>query len=129
MNVKNSWLGVGRIANDLEIKVTESGKKVLNFSIAVDDGTKEKPHATFIPVEAWENVADVIGRYFKKGDQIIAGGRLSVRSTTDENGKKRNYVRVILESFEWGAKKREPEEKKAVSTVYTNDIVDEAPWE
>ena len=106
MNVKNTWIGTGRIANDLEIKVTESGKKVLNFNVAIDDGTKEKPHATFVPVEAWENLAETIEKYFKKGDQIIAGGRVAVRKVIDR-GENRYSVRIILESFEWGAKKRE----------------------
>jgi len=127
MNVKNNWIGVGRITNDLELRVTESGKKVLNFSIAIDDGSKEKPHTSFIPVEAWERTADVIHDYFKKGDQIIVGGRLVVRQTTDRN-EKRNKLSVVLESFEWGAKKKEENKKEtnAVDTMYMDDM--DVPW-
>lgn len=124
MTIKNSWIGVGRIANDLEVRITESGKKVLNFNVAIDDGTKERPHTTFVPVEAWEKLADVIHDYFKKGDQIIVGGRLTVRQTNDR-GEKRNKISVVLESFEWGAKKKE-ENKNAVDTMYLDDI--DAPW-
>jgi len=126
MTIKNSWIGVGRIAHDLEIRITESGKKVLNFNIAVDDGTKEKPHTSFIPIEAWERTAEVIHDYFKKGDQIIVGGRLAVR-TTDDRGEKRNRISVVLESFEWGAKKREEKkETNAVDTMYVDDM--DVPW-
>jgi len=116
MNIKNSWIGVGRIAQDLEIRVTETGKKVLNFNVAIDDGTKEKPHTSFIPVEAWERTAEVINDYFKKGDQIILGGRLVVRQTIDR-GEKRNKLSVVLESFEWGAKKKETNEEKKEKEV------------
>ena len=49
MNVKNIWIGNGRICNDLELKMTETGKRVVNFSIAINDGTKERPHTTFSP--------------------------------------------------------------------------------
>ena len=126
MTIKNSWIGVGRIAHDLEIRMTESGKKVLNFNLAVDDGTKERPHTTFVPIEAWERTADVIHDYFKKGDQIIVGGRLTVRQTIDR-GEKRNRMSVVLESFEWGAKKKEEnKETNAVDTMYTDDM--DVPW-
>ena len=106
MNVKNIWIGNGRICNDLELKMTETGKRVVNFSIAINDGTKERPHTTVIPVEAWENTADVITRYFHKGDQIIVSGRLIVRSY-DDRGEKRNKISVSVESFDWGEKKKE----------------------
>lgn len=125
MTIKNSWIGVGRISQDLELRVTESGKKVLNFNVAVDDGTKEKPHTTFVPIEAWERTAEVISEHFKKGDQIIVGGRLAVRQTVDR-GEKRNKMSVVLESFEWGQKKKETNNVNAVENVYLDDI--DAPW-
>lgn len=128
MNIKNSWTGVGRITNDPEVRVTESGKKVCNFSIAINDGTKENPHTTFIPIDAWEGFADTIAKYFHKGDQIIVGGRLSVRKYEDR-GEKRNRISVVLESFEWGEKKKE-ETASAKQNFYPSDVNSfEYPWE
>lgn len=129
MNVKNLWVGNGRICNDLELKMTETGKRVVNFSIAINDGTKERPHTTFIPVEAWENIADVISRYFRKGDQIILSGRLIVRSY-DDRGEKRNKISVSIESFDWGEKKKEEvieytreRKEETESRPYKQDII------
>ena len=113
MSVKNSWIGVGRITNDLELKMTETGKRVVNFSIAINDGTKERPHTTFVPLEAWENTADTISRYFKKGDQIIVGGRVVVRKYEDR-GEPRNKISIAIDSFEWGEKKREERKEEVV---------------
>ena len=122
MNLKNCWIGIGRIANDLEIKVTSSGKKVLNISLAIDDGTKDYPHTTFLQLEAWEKMAEIIERYFNKGDEIITSGRLVVRKTEDR-GEKRNRTSIVLESFEWGRKKKEKTEepKQETETYYAND--------
>jgi len=127
MRINNTWIGVGRISNDLELKMTETGKRVLNFSVAINDGTKENPHTTFVPVEAWENIADTISKYFKKGDQIIVNGRLVVRKYNDR-GENRNKISVALEGFEFGEKKKEEKEERKEynsapkTNMYTNDI-------
>lgn len=132
MNVRNNFLGTGRIANDMEIRSTESGRHVVNFNLAIGDGTKEKPHTTFIPCEAWEGTADTIAKYFKKGDQIIIGGRLITRKVVDR-GENRYRVAVSVESFEFGQKKKE-ETKEAVTSYRRNDIDtdpyidDDQPW-
>lgn len=120
MNVKNNFLGTGRIAHDLEVKITESGRRVLNFNIAIDDGTKEKPHVTYLPCEAWEGTADTIAKYFGKGDQIIIGGRLATRKVIDR-GENRYRVNIAVESFEFGAKKKK-EENKAVNSFTRDDV-------
>lgn len=125
MGVKNNWTGVGRVVNDLELRVTESGKKVLNFNIAINDGTKEKPHTTFIPLEAWEGTGETISKYFNKGDQIIVGGRIVVRKY-DDRGENRNKISIVVESFEWGEKKREQPTKSVSNLEFTED---DFPWE
>lgn len=124
MNVNNTWIGTGRITKDLELKVTQSGKKVLNFNIAIDDGTKENPHTTFIPIEAWERIAETIAKHFGKGDQIIVGCRL-VNKKVEDRGETRYKLSPVVESFEWGAKK----EKKETSPVnnYTADDINDFP--
>ena len=129
--IKNNWFGVGRITNDLELKVTQSGKKVLNFDIAIDDGTRERPHTTFLPMEAWERTAEIISSYFHKGDQIILSGHLGVKKYVDR-GENRYRLSVVIESFEWGAKKREEnKEDFAPRQTYTpNDVSGfDYPWE
>lgn len=129
MKISNLWVGVGRIANELELKMTETGKRVLNFSLAINDGTKENPHTTYIPIEAWENMAENIAKYFHKGDQIILNGRLVVRKYNDR-GENRNKISIAIESFEFGEKKREEKKNEYTSpktTIYQGDTSNE-PW-
>lgn len=135
MRINNLWVGVGRISNDLEVKMTETGKHVLNFSLAINDGSKDNPHTTFIPIEAWENMADNIAKYFRKGDQIMLNGRLIVRKYNDR-GENRNKISIAIESFEFGEKKREEKKNEYTSpktTIYREDVSGDGtfsePWQ
>lgn len=110
MRINNMWVGCGRIANDLEIRINQKNKKMLPFAIAINEGTKENPYTTFVDIIAWEKYAETIKKYFQKGDQIIVGGRLQTYTVKDR-GENRKRVSVILESFDFGQKKREKEEK------------------
>lgn len=128
MNVKNSFIGTGRITKDLEVKVTQTGKHVLNFDIAIDDGTKDNPHTTYIPCEIWEGGADIIAKYFQKGDQIIVGGKLVNRKIIDR-GENRYRTNVVVDSWEWGAKKKREEPTEAKKEYTFDDVKDlDEPW-
>ena len=72
----------GRIVADPELRHTQSGTSVASFRIAVDrdykkqDGSRE---ADFINIVAWRGTADLVSRYFSKGQMIIVVGRLQIR--------------------------------------------------
>lgn len=124
MNVNNIWTGAGRIANDLTLRINNNGIEVLVFTIAINDGTKEKPHTNFIDCTAYRNYAKTIEKYFKKGDQIILAGKLQTYTVVDR-GENRKRTSVIVESFDFGQKKKEnnekKEEKKEIIEGYTSD--------
>lgn len=125
--LKNQWTGIGRITKDLDLRVTESGKKVLNFDIAIDDGRKDAPHTTYLPIEVWEKTAETIAKHFHKGDQIIISGHLGMKKYVDR-GENRYKVAIILDSFEWGARKKE-EDFSPVQNYTADDVSDfDVPW-
>lgn len=111
MNLKNCWIGKGRLTSDPEIRINEKGKKVLFFTIAIDEGTKEKPYTNFQDIVAYEGFAETINKYFAKGDEIQIMGRINNYTTTDR-GEKRKRTNVVLESFEFGRKKKNDESKE-----------------
>lgn len=64
----------GRATRDPKISFTRTeNKKVANLRIAV---RMSKNYTDFIDVSAWEDVADTIQNYVKKGDLISVEGRL-----------------------------------------------------
>lgn len=105
----NKVLLVGRIVRDHELKTTQSGKSVVNFSLAVDrrfknkDGEKE---ADFINCRAWGKTAELLAQYTGKGSQIGAEGRIQVRSYDAVDGNKRWITEVVVDVIEFlGGKK------------------------
>lgn len=96
----NSCVILGRITAPLEIRQTQSGTPVLQFTVAVDrDYTKqgEERQADFISCVAWRQTAEFIGRYFGKGRMIALTGRLQSRTYDDKNGTKHYITEVIVQ--------------------------------
>ena len=90
----------GRIVRDPELKTTQSGLSVTQFSIAVNrKSTKEQqaPQADFINVTAWRNTAEFITKFFRKGSSICIVGSLQTRSFTDKTGSKREVTEVVAD--------------------------------
>ena len=81
----------GRLTKDIDIRQTNSNKKVGSFTIAVN---KAKDKADFINCIAWENTAELINQYCKKGYKIGVEGRLQTRQYDTDNGKR--YITEIV---------------------------------
>lgn len=73
----NTVVLTGRITKDPEVKEVSNDNAVIRFTLAVDDGTINGEKQTqFITCVAWNGVADVIGKYVKKGDMVNITGSL-----------------------------------------------------
>lgn len=97
----NKAIIMGRITHDLEIRQTQSGTAVLQFTVAVDrnyskDGGEKQ--TDFINCVAWRQTAEFIGRYFGKGRMIAIDGRLQTRTYEDKNGTKHYITELIVEN-------------------------------
>ena len=103
----NIWVGIGRLTRDPEVRYTQSGKAVASFTLAIDrrKGTNGEKQADFISCVAWENLAETIGNYCVKGQQIAVEGRIQSRSYDAQDGSKRYVTEVVVQSMEFCGKK------------------------
>lgn len=82
---------VGRLGRDPEMRYTQDGTPVTNFSLAVDssynrqDGTKVK-QTTWIRVSVWRNLAEGCNEYLKKGREALVIGTLSGDKVERDDG-------------------------------------------
>ena len=93
---------MGNITKDLEVRRTSTNKSVLDFSVACNEGkTKDgRDIVEFVNIQAWENQAETIAKYFGKGDKIMVEGKIRTTSYDGQNGKVyKTYVQ--LERFEF----------------------------
>lgn len=71
---------LGRLAQEPEIRYTQSGTAVASFDLAVQVPSKNKDAAPdYIPIVCWRERAEFCGRYLSKGRQIVVEGRISTR--------------------------------------------------
>jgi single-strand DNA-binding protein len=104
----NNVILMGRITHDLEIKQTQSGVAVMQFSLAVErryrgaDGVHE---TDFINCVAWRQQAEFIGKYFRKGRMIAIEGNLRTRTYDDKNGTKHYVTEVYVDNVSFTGEK------------------------
>lgn len=99
----------GRIANDLELRCTSTGKSICEFRLATNrpvnrDGERV---ADFINCRVWNKTAENLVKYQTKGNLIAVVGRIQVDNYTDKDGKNRNYTYVLVEDLEYLERKKE----------------------
>lgn len=79
---------IGNLTNDPELRQTTSGKSVVKFTVAVNNGKdaegKDRP-ADFITCQAWNKTAELVGRYCKKGKLIAVIGAFKTDKYQDKN--------------------------------------------
>ncbi len=109
----NRIILMGRLTRDPELRQTQSGASVANFSLAVDRDFKDKQTGEkptdFIDIVAWRSSAEFVSRFFTKGRMAVVEGRLQLRDWTDRDGNKRRTAEVLAEHVYFGDSKRDAE--------------------
>ena len=121
----NKVILVGRRAQDPEVRYTQGGKAVASFNLAVNrfgGGSAQKESADFIPIVAWEKLAEICGNNLTKGSQILVEGRLQIRSYETQDGQKRRVSEVVAQSIEFLGSKRAAAEGGSSSSVDMNSF-------
>ena len=93
---------IGRMVRDPELRTTNTGKNVVEFSIAVDKRIKSQdanaPTADFFRVTAWNQTADYVSNYGGKGRLTAVDGRLQSRKYVDKDGNNREAVEIVADN-------------------------------
>ena len=98
----NKVILAGRLVADPELKQTQTGAAVCSLRIAVNRrytsrDSQQQPETDFFNVTAWQNNAEFIAKYFRKGSAICICGRIQNRSWTDQQGQKRYATDIIVD--------------------------------
>lgn len=106
----NKVILMGRLVRDPEVRYTQTGKVVAQFTLAVDrpftnqDGQRE---ADFINCVLWGKPAELLGNGVHKGQKVLVEGRLQIRSYDAKDGSKKWITEIIASVFEFCEKKEE----------------------
>jgi len=95
----NKAIIVGHLGKDPELKYTQSGTPVANFSIAtnenwVDKSGNKQERTEWHRIVVWGKLAEICGEYLSKGKQVYIEGRLRTRSWQDRDGHTRYTTEI-----------------------------------
>jgi len=97
---------IGNLGRDPEIRSTQSGQPVANFSLATNRRWTDRNGQRQEQTE-WHNVvcfgrqAEIAGQYLQKGRQIFVEGRIQTRSWDDrQTGEKRYRTEILCDNFQ-----------------------------
>jgi single-strand DNA-binding protein len=92
MNDLNNVIIIGRLCKDAELKYTQSGIAISNFSIANNRKFGEKESVSYFDCTLWSKGAEVLSPYLLKGKKIAVKGRLEQQRWESDGGKRSKVV-------------------------------------
>ncbi len=97
--LKNKVQLIGNLGNTPEVRNTESGKKLVRFSVATNEQYKNAKGERVTETQwhnliAWGKVADIVEKYLVKGTEVAIEGKLINRNYMDKEGNKK-YITEI----------------------------------
>jgi len=116
--VLNKIILIGRLVADPQLRYTQSGIAVTNFTLAVDrpfvsqGGERE---ADFIDIVTWRKQAEICANHLNKGRLVAVEGRLQVRSYDDQNGIRRKAAEVVADQVRFLDRARSGEYEQSES--------------
>lgn len=98
----NKAIITGRITKDLELRETKKGTKVCEFTLATNRPTMRdgKREADFINCIVWNNQAETLVKYQKKGNLIAVFGEIRTESY-EVNGTKKYKTYIMVTNLEF----------------------------
>ena len=97
---------VGNLTADPELRYTQGGLAVANFTIASTPRTFDRQanewkdgEALFLRASCWRDFAEHVAGSLTKGSRVIATGRLKQRSYDDRDGNKRTAIELEVDEI------------------------------
>lgn len=122
----NKAIVLGRVGQDPELRYMTSGEAVCNLSIATstewkDKQTGEKKQNTeWHKIVLYKGIAEVAGKYLKKGSQVYIEGKLKTRKWF-KDGVDHYTTEIIGNEIQLLGSKVEREEQPSGSSVIPTD--------
>jgi len=91
----NKVIFQGRLVKDIEVKDV-GGFSLTEFTIAWSEKYKETETKCFLRCKAWRSTADFLGKYFRKGQELIIEGHL-VTEEWEKDGEKQSRTICTVE--------------------------------
>lgn len=111
----------GRLTKDVDLRYTQGSepKAYCMFSVAVN--RMKEGECDFINCKAWGKTAEFLGKYFRKGQEVVLQGRIEV-STQNTDGVNKTFTNVVVERVEFCGSKADNQAANANAGATTTNF-------
>jgi single-strand DNA-binding protein len=102
----NKVILIGNLGRDPEIRRTQDGRPIANFTVATTDTWRDKNTGERKERTEWhrvvifnEGLCRVAEQYLKKGSKVYLEGQLQTRKWQDQSGQDKYTTEVVLQGF------------------------------
>lgn len=114
---------IGNLTRDPEMRSTQSGVPVCNFSIAVNrrfrNAQTGQQETDFLNIVAWRQLAELCGRYLTKGSKVAVTGSIQTRTYEAQDGSKRSAFDIVADEVEFLAPQNQQRSTQSAPGAYT----------
>ncbi|HME02421.1 MAG TPA: single-stranded DNA-binding protein [Solirubrobacteraceae bacterium] len=97
---------IGNLGSDPETRVTQSGQRIVSFSVATTESWKDAQSGERRERTEWhrvvifnEGLAKIAEKYLAKGAKVFVEGKLSTRKWQDQQGNDRYSTQIELSPY------------------------------
>lgn len=118
----NKVVLIGNLVRDPEVRATQSGISVCNFTVAVNRRFKKEngeQETDFLNVIAWRQLAELCGKYLAKGRKVAVTGSIQTRTYEAKDGSKRTAWDIVADEVEFLTAQNQQSSTQSAPGAYT----------
>ena len=102
----NKAIIIGNLGKDPDVRYTQSGTAVANFSVATSESWKDQQTGDKQEQTEWHNIviwgklAEIAGEYLKKGSKVFLMGKLQTRKWKDKEGNDKYTTEIVANEMQ-----------------------------
>ena len=102
----NKAILIGNLGRDPELRYTQDGRPVANFTLATNERWRDKQgnnqeRTEWHRIVVWDKQAENCAQYLQKGRSAYIEGRIQTREWEDKEGKKRQTTEVVAQQVKF----------------------------
>lgn len=114
---------IGNLTKDPEMRSTQSGVAVCNFTIAVNRRFRNpqtgQQETDFLNVIAWRQLAELCSKYLAKGRKVAVTGSIQTRTYEAKDGSKRTAWDIVADEVEFLTPQNQQSSTPSAPGAYT----------
>lgn len=125
---------IGNLTRAPETRVTQTGKKVCTFTVAVNRrrSPSGQQEADYFRVSAWDKLAEHCQKYLAKGKKVAVVGAVKVNTYNANDGSARAQLEVTADEVEFlspAGEAAKPADLPTVPAGFEEVTDDDLPWD